>query len=103
LPERIAKRRPAGYASFISLAGWLQVVAGDRPIMVPVEDTAEILEVDPSCISRYRRWAVEDGFLKEVGAYERPQGRRKGKATEFRFAVSLFPALAEVAHRGCLA
>jgi hypothetical protein len=85
----------AGYVRFLSLAGWLQVEMGDRNILLPVMTVAELLGVKHPTISRYRHWAMEDGFLIQKKAHRKPQGGYQGDATEFRFDVSQFPILAE--------
>jgi hypothetical protein len=100
LKAEVAQKRPAGYPLFVSLAGWLQVGVGDRPVLLPLEEVGELLNVLPSTVSRYRRWAVEDGYLKEVKPYEFRGKGKWGKATEFRFDVSRFKSLQERAQRG---
>lgn len=81
-----------GYAKFISLAGWLQVTMGDRPILLPVTAVAERLGTSEMTVSRYRETARRDGLLAKVRDHVyRPSGQ--GKATEFRFAVDQFPTL----------
>ena len=84
--------RPDSYAKFISLAGWLQVVVGDKPIILPCRRTADLLIVSPMSISRLREWAVEDGYLTFVKEHAfRSAGQ--SEATEFRFNVSRFRCL----------
>jgi hypothetical protein len=95
LRDEETARRADGYPLFVSVAGWLQVAMGDRAIMLPVELLAKALGVKPMTVSRYRRWAVEDGYLHEVRPYEFRGKGKGGKATEFRFAVPLFPILRE--------
>lgn len=103
-PLRLAadtkQRRTEVYEFFISIAGWLQVAMGDRNILLPVEELSEILHVEPMTISRYRKWAIEDGFLKEVQPHAFKGKGKGGKATEFRFDVSRVPILMERAQRG---
>ncbi len=89
------RRWTAEYETFVGVAGWLQVVAGNRTILLPVGDLAELLGVEKMTISRYRRWAVEDGLLREV----RPAGG-PGRAAEFWFNVATCPALLEAAEPG---
>ncbi len=98
-PE-VMERRPDGYAAFISIAGWLQVGMGDANILLPVEDLAPLMGVQPVTISRYRRWAKEDGYLREVKAYKFAGKGRKGQATEFRFDVGRFQCLQDTARDG---
>jgi hypothetical protein len=100
LRPEVKAKRPPGYERFISLAGWLQVGMGNSYILLPVEEVAEVLEVKTATVSRYRRWAVEDGYLKEVEGYERPGKGHKGKATVFRFDVTKFETLQERAQQG---
>ncbi len=100
LKPETAARRPDGYAAFVSIAGWLQVGAGDRNILLPFEDLGDMLGVEPMTISRYRRWAKEDGFLKEVKPYEFHGKGGGGKAAEFRFDVPRFPVLRDTARDG---
>lgn len=82
----------AGYAEFISLAGWLQVVRGDRDIMLPLKQVAEILGISTRMVTNYLRWAGtkkgEDGFLIPIDLDVRP-----GKAAKYRFATIQFPEL----------
>jgi len=84
MPAPIVARRPPGYPLFVSVASWLQK---DREvgatILLPDEELARLLDVTAATISRYRRWAQEDGYLHEVKPHEfKGKG---GKATEFRF------------------
>jgi hypothetical protein len=88
-------KRPAGYVQFVSLAAWLQTSMPDRPIMLPCREVAAILGVSPITVSRYRKWAVEDGFLQEVRESEFRGKGKSGIATEFRFAVGCWPYLRE--------
>jgi hypothetical protein len=89
--------RTEGYQWFIRVAGWLQFVMADRPIMLPVELLGKALGVKPMTVSRYRKWAVADGYLKEIRPYEFRGKGKGGKATEFVFDVSRFPILEEKA------
>jgi hypothetical protein len=100
LRPEIARRRPCGYPGFIAIAGWLQVCAGDSNILLPVEELAPLLKVKPMTISRYRKWGIEDGYLKEVKSYEFRGEKKAGKATEFRFNMPKFPCLADTAQQG---
>jgi hypothetical protein len=95
LCKEVAARRSPEYPRFISLAGWLQVCVGDQPILLPVEDVGELLGITSMTVSRYRRMAVEDGLLKEIRPYEFCGKKKGGRATEFRFDVSLVPILEE--------
>jgi hypothetical protein len=89
LAKDVVERRSDGYPRFIGLAGWLQASVGDRDILLPTRDVAELLRVTPMTISRYRDWAVEDGYLKLVAPSSfRPVAGARNKATAFRFDTS---------------
>jgi len=99
LEPRRASKRPgflARYARFVSIAGWLQVAMGDRPILLPVDKLGEILGVRPMTVTRYRQTAVADNLLRTV----KEHCYRSGRATEFRFAVSRFSVLRGKAQKG---
>jgi hypothetical protein len=85
------------YPRFVALAGWLQVCVGDRPILLPVREVAKLFAVEPMTISRYRQWALKDGYLVEVQAHQWRGAKKGGKATEFRFQVEGFDCLQEKA------
>ncbi len=87
-----------GYRDFLSLAGWLQVAVGSAEILLPVEKIAVLLGCKHMSVSRYRRWAIKDGFLREVEAYQVKQR----KATKFLFDVRRVPMLSDVAHADVL-
>ena len=80
------------YQLFISIAGWLQRLQGEASIMLPVKKLANKLGVTANTISIYRKWAKDEGLLVEAEAYVRP-GRGRGQATQFRFAIEMFPEL----------
>ena len=82
----------SGYERFVSLAGWLQVTMGDRAILLPCHKLAEVLGVQPMTISRYRRAAIAQGFLRQVKPH-----KVRARATEFRFDVSQFECLTDAA------
>jgi len=68
------------YCRFLSLAGWLQELMGhDAEIYLPVRTVADLLRVDPSTISTFRRRAETDGFLVQT------QKHTPTKATRHRF------------------
>jgi hypothetical protein len=100
LHAELAEKRPEGYSTFISIAGWLQVTMGERNILLPVEPLADLLQVEPMTISRYRKWAREDGFLREVVQAQFRGKGQPGRATEFRFDVARVPILQEQAQGG---
>lgn len=89
-------RSEEDYEFFISLAGWLQVVVGNRPFQLPTRNVAELMGVSPMTVTRYRRLAVKDKFVSVT--QEHSKAHRL--ATEFRFNTSAFDALAEKAARG---
>jgi hypothetical protein len=97
LPNELADKRPDVYPMFVSLAGWLQVVVGDQPIKLPVREVGELLRVLPMTVSRLRKFAVKDGFLKEIKPHRYAGRRGAGEATSFRFDVSRVPLLREKA------
>ncbi len=69
-------------------AGHLQVISGDSDIMLPCQKVGELLKVSKMTISRYRRFAIEDGYMAEMKPHS---FRSKGSsdATQFRFNVSV--------------
>jgi hypothetical protein len=96
---RSQKRRVAKYDAFVSVAGWLQVSMGDRPIMLPCRAVAEALKTTPKMISIWRQWAIEDEFLIVVKAHRFNPGG-KSDATQFRFDTSRWKILSKVAQSG---
>ncbi|MDY7107510.1 MAG: hypothetical protein SYC29_02635, partial [Planctomycetota bacterium] len=87
-----------GYQRFLSIAGWLQVTRGNRNILLPCEKLSEPLRVKPGTISRYRKFAMDDGFLRLMKRHS----FKDREATEFRFDVSRVPMLEERAQKGCI-
>jgi len=83
-----------GYCFFLSVCGHLQVMLGDQPIFLPQEALAKLLRVQGRTVSRWRQWAVVDGFLHQTAK----PGRRK--AAEYRFDISRWPVLRDKAARG---
>ena len=78
LEPRRASKRPGflkRYARFVSIAGWLQVSMGNRPILLPVEKLGGLLGVRPMTITRYRQTALQDGYLKVVSEHVYSKGR----------------------------
>ena len=92
----VAAKRSKGYPRFVSLCGWLQRGVGPRtPIYLPVHAVGGLLGVAGMSVSRYRGWAVADGYLAAVGkGFHRPGG--PGRADSFRFALDRFPCLTAV-------
>lgn len=78
------------YNKFLSIAGWLQVVRGDEPIILPVAKLAGELGVTAQMVSHWRRRAQRQGLLSEVARYIAHK-----QATRFRFAVERFSILRE--------
>ena len=73
------------YARFISLAAWLQTIAGNDPIYLPTRKLAPLLGVTPMTVSRWRQFGEKDGFIEKVRDHDFPARR----ATEFRFGRPL--------------
>lgn len=73
----------AKYVTFLSFAMHLQVIADSRPILLPVERVAKLLDVQPMTVSRYRQWAIQDGWLRIVHSHD-----TRGLATEFVFHLA---------------
>lgn len=72
---RMAERYPVrfrtnrlskAYQRFLNIAYQLQVMRGGDNIALPVARLAEILGVSPMHVSRFREYAKDDGFLREV-------------------------------------
>jgi hypothetical protein len=88
------KRSTQDYEFFIGLAGHLQVAMGLRNILLPCEAVGELMDIDKGTVSRYRRWAIEDGYLREIRKHKfKPGGG--GRATEFRIDASQWDKLKE--------
>lgn len=78
------ENRPPGYVLFVSLAAWLCVVVGSVRIKLPCDAVAAELGVSAMTVSRYRKFALRDGYLSVLKkARHRPGG--SGEATTFRF------------------
>jgi len=84
------------YAEFVSLAGWLQVAMGNSSILLPCQKVGDALAVSAMSVSRYRQIAAADGYLAMV----RQHSLAGHRATEFRFDVSRFPCLRDMAQDG---
>jgi hypothetical protein len=64
-----------GYKRFLTIAGWLQVAAGNRNILLPCELVGARLNVTPMTVSRYREWASYRRLpATGKGAHLQPQG-----------------------------
>lgn len=92
--EDPAERNEQDYEFFIGIAGHLQVATGGDNIKLPCANLSVLLGVSKMTISRYRRWAVEDGFLTLMQEHKY-RSKGKGDATEFQFDVSRWNALAK--------
>jgi len=84
------------YERFVSIAGWLQVLMEDAPIMLPCLKMGDLLDVSPMTITRMRKRAISEGLLSKTAEHSYSQGR----ATEFRFEIGQFPILAEAKEAG---
>ena len=98
--KEVMERRPIGhgygdetdYCFFLSIAGHLQTAMGHQPIKLPCHKLAGIMNVSAMTVSRYRRWAQEDGYLRLLKAHKyRSKGR--SDATEFEFATERWNVL----------
>lgn len=96
LSKAVADTRPDDYPRFISLCAWQQVVNGKMPILLGNDFTARRLGFrNGSTVSRYIRFAVEDGYLARLGGATKGKG---GRANAFWFNVGLFEAIRMAAH-----
>lgn len=95
LPAAVLERRlSANYPKLVSVAAHLQELVGDGPILLPTTSMGlrGPLNCSEMSISRYRKWAVADGFLRPTKA----ANRAKLEAAEFRY-VGPRPVCAEEA------
>jgi hypothetical protein len=75
---------PAGYTIFLNIARSLQQQLPDSSFLLPCHKLAPLLACQAMTISRYRKKAIRDGYLKVMKQHSyRCTG--KGEATEFRF------------------
>lgn len=99
LSKAVADNRPDDYPRFITLCAWQQVVNGKMPILLGCDFTAQRLGFSRgSTISRYIRFAVEDGFLACLGGAAKGTRGKGGRANAFWFNVGLFEAIRMAAH-----
>ena len=76
---------PAGYLRFLKVAQSLQRLLPTSSFMLPCHKLAPMLACQPMTISRYRKKAIRDGYLKIVKSHSyRFVG--KSEATEFQSA-----------------
>ena len=99
--ENWKKRPHKKYHAFLSMCGWLQVIVGeDRPIAVPCREFAEHLGISAMNVSRLRKWAVEDGYMRQTTSHVfNGPNAENNKATVFRFEWEKWPILAENMNR----
>jgi hypothetical protein len=91
-PLTPARERGRLYQRFVSVAGWLQVLMPGKAIYLPTRAVGDLLGCNQRTVSGLRQLAVGDGLLTIVKGHTfRSTG--KGEATEFRFAVEMFPEL----------
>jgi len=97
--ESFEKRgRSKKYCEFLSLCGWLQVTVGPgTPIAIPCRDFGERIGVEPMTISRFRKWALQDGLLMEVEKHKFLGTAAKNRGTSFFFAYHYWSILAKYA------
>ncbi|MGE5609475.1 MAG: hypothetical protein ACM359_09485 [Bacillota bacterium] len=96
LKPEILDQRPDGYAFFISVAGWLQVSMGEQNILLPCRRLAKNLGVSEMTISRYRRDALKDGYVRQIKEHVF-RSRGESESTEFQFDLARFPGLRDEA------
>jgi len=84
------------YERFLGVAGWLQVVVGAGPILLPGRRLGELLGVKQQTVSNYVQWAIADNFLRLV----QPAAPREKLAAAYVFNVGRCPMFAEAAAPG---
>src|SRR5262249_13207899 len=80
-----------GYRRFVTLAGCLQEVMGDRNILLPCHKLAKVLGCEPITISRYCKLAIAAGILRVMAPHTFSSKAGNGTAREFRFDCSKAP------------
>ncbi len=75
---------PAGYATFLKIARSLQRQLPNSSFLLPCHKLAPLLACQAMTISRYRKKATRDGYLKIV-KHHSYCSTGKGEATEFQF------------------
>jgi hypothetical protein len=102
LPQEIREKRPVAtmsqqssrdYEFFVGFAIHLQVAMGLRNILLPLKSVAGLMGVSIDTVSRYRKWAQEDGYLLEVRPHRFKPGGTRNRATEFRANPFACPGL----------
>ncbi len=95
-------RSEKDYEFFVGLAGWLQVTLGDKDMGMSCRAVGLVMGVSPMTISRFTRWAIEDGYVRHVRQHAfRSSGR--SLAAEYRFNTGMWPALGDKAQKGTTA
>ena len=74
---------PAGYTNFLKIARSLQRQLPNSSFMLPCHKLASLLACQAMTISRYRKKAIRDGYLKIV-KHHSYCSTGKGEATEFQ-------------------
>lgn len=69
------ERHSTTYSRFLSFASHLQRAFPGRPVALPIERIAELLDCHHTLISRFRRRAEEQGLIQLVHAYVRTKKR----------------------------
>lgn len=90
--DKAKTTRPDDYARFVSLAGWLCVVVGKDRIKLPCDAGGAVMGVSGMTISRYRKFALKDGYMRVVKR-ARFLGNIHNEATTFKFRVDLWDCL----------
>jgi len=90
------------YEFFISVVGYLQTAMGNRSISISCRFFGQALGVSRQTISRYRRWALEDRYIRCTKRFSFHSSRpaNQNTADEFRFDVSRFKCLDTKAANG---
>lgn len=86
------------YDRFVSIAGWLQVLMGDKDILLPCGKTADLMKTTKNMVSIWRRWAIEDGYLVLVEQHKFNTDTKF--ASKFRFNVRQWKCLSSEAQNG---
>ena len=94
LPIPPDHRHSDGYALFLAVAGWLQVLVGDRNIFLPCRKIGETIGKSHMAVSQYRLAACEHAYLRKVKPGTRGAGGAR-RADEYRFDLARFDVLAK--------
>lgn len=92
LPPALNDMRPDDYGRFISVAGHLQVIVGDKNVHLPCRQIGQLLNVSHNTVAAYCRWGATDKFLTKIKD-AKFTSRGKGDAAEYRFNVACCPLL----------